>query len=67
DKVPKGVIAIQHGWGSRVFDPTGEEPPWQAGVNRNLLVSDQTLDPFSGIPRLNSTAVSVEKVVQDNK
>jgi formate dehydrogenase len=67
DKVPPGVIAIQHGWGSRVFDPTGEEPPWQAGVNRNLLVSDQTLDPFSGIPRLNSTAVSVEKVVHDNK
>jgi formate dehydrogenase len=65
DKVPRGVIAIQHGWGSRVFDPTGKEPPWQAGVNRNLLVSDRILDPFAGTPRLNSTKVSIEKVVQD--
>ncbi len=67
DKVPQGVIAIQHGWGSRVFDPTGGEPAWQAGTNRNLLVSDQVLDPFSGIPKLNSTAVAVEKMAHNSK
>jgi formate dehydrogenase len=63
DKVRPGVVCIQHGWGSRVFAPgQAGEQPWCFGVNRNLLVDNQQIDPFSGIPNLNSTRVCVEKL-----
>jgi formate dehydrogenase len=57
-----GTVCVQHGWGSRVFDPAGGAEPWAAGVNRNLLVDHRRTDPFSGMPPLSSTAVRVEPV-----
>ena len=58
-----GTVCIQHGWGSRVFDPArAGEVAWVAGVNRNLLVDHRHTDPFSGTPKFNSTAVRVSRL-----
>ena len=54
-----GTLCIQHGWGSRVFEPNRGEVAWTAGVNRNALVDHRRTDPFSGTPNLSSTAVRV--------
>ena len=62
DLLRPGTVCVQHGWGSRVFDPAGGAEPWAAGVNRNLLVDHRRTDPFSGMPPLSSTAVRVEPV-----
>jgi formate dehydrogenase len=62
EKVPPGVVAIGHGWGSRTFDPHGGNAPSVVGVDRNRLVSDLDIDPLSQIPALNSTFVSVTRV-----
>jgi formate dehydrogenase len=59
DRVVPGVICIQHGWGSRVFSPANKEEPLCYGVNVNDLVDNAAIDPFSGIPNLNSTRVKV--------
>ncbi len=60
--VRPGVAIMEHGWGSRVFDPTGENPPEVHGVNRNLLVSNEDLDPLAGVPRLNGMPVSITPI-----
>ena len=62
DAVSPGVVVIEQGWGSAVFDPTGAAPPDRSGVNRNALVSDTVLDPLSQIPALNSERVAIEPV-----
>ena len=59
DRVAPGVVCIQHGWGSRVFSPVDKEEPLCFGVNVNQLVDNAAIDPFSGIPNLNSTRVKV--------
>ena len=59
DDVPQGIVSIQHGWGSRVFDPVGGGEPEVYGVNSNRLVDNAEIDPFSGIPDLNSTRVAL--------
>ncbi len=56
----RGVVTIAHGWGSEVFDPTGQQPPISYGVNRNLLTTRFDLDPLSQIPAFNGTPVRVE-------
>lgn len=54
------IVVMEQGWGSRVFDPgTGEGSA--RGVNRNLLVANDDLDPLSAVPRLNGTPIRVEK------
>ncbi|HKY91949.1 MAG TPA: molybdopterin-dependent oxidoreductase, partial [Nevskiaceae bacterium] len=58
-----GVVVVPHGWGSRVFDPTGKAPPEALGANRNLLVDRKEFDPFSQTPSLNATPVRVEALV----
>ncbi len=58
-----GTICIQHGWGSRSFNP--KQPQEQAkalGVNKNLLISNTEIDPFSSTPKLNSTRVNIAPV-----
>jgi formate dehydrogenase len=60
DEVPPGVVSMDHGWGSRLFDPLEGEAPRMQGVNRNLLVSSEGIDELSGIPNLNGTAVSLQ-------
>ena len=64
DEPRPGVVIIDHGWGSRVFDPRGGTPAESFGVNRNLLVDAEPVDPLSQTPALNSTFVTVEKVDQ---
>src|SRR3546814_9893688 len=55
-----GVVAIPHGWGSRIFDPKSGTQPRKLGVNRNLLVDRREVDPFSQIPALSAIPVRVE-------
>ncbi|MGP4054425.1 molybdopterin-containing oxidoreductase family protein [Mycobacterium sp. 4D054] len=55
----RGVVVIDHGWGSKVFDPRGESEPEVHGVNRNLLVDGTPVDPLSQTAALNSTYVAV--------
>ncbi|MFW2388662.1 MAG: molybdopterin-containing oxidoreductase family protein [Polyangiales bacterium] len=62
DRVRPGIVCIPHGWGSRVFNPAGGGEPIVYGANRNLLVDNRSLDPFSGTPKLNSTRVAVTRV-----
>jgi len=63
DKVPRpGVIVVDHGWGSRIFDPRGGGNPESFGVNRNLLVDGGPVDPLSQTSALSSSYVGVERV-----
>ena len=60
--VPPGIVSIDHGWGSRMFDPKSGSEPEIHGVNRNQLVSADVLDELTGVPNLNGTRVNVEAV-----
>ena len=62
DQPRRGVVIIDHGWGSRIFDPVGGAAPLSYGVNRNLLVGGDPVDPLSQTTALNSSYVSVERV-----
>lgn len=62
DRPREGVIIVDHGWGSRVFDPRGRGEPVSYGVNRNLLVEGAPVDPLSQTPALSSQYVGVERV-----
>lgn len=57
--VPPGIVSMDHGWGSRLFDPKTGTAPQVQGINRNQLVAADTLDELSGTPNLNGTAVNV--------
>ncbi|RDH77934.1 formate dehydrogenase [Mycolicibacterium moriokaense] len=62
-KLPRpGVVIVDHGWGSRVFDPRHGAAPESFGVNRNLLVDGGPVDPLSQTSALNSSYVGVERV-----
>lgn len=61
DRPREGVIIVDHGWGSRVFDPRKHSEPVSYGVNRNLLVEGATVDPLSQTSALNSQYVGVER------
>lgn len=61
--VRPGVVVMDHGWGSRLFDPETKEVHGDTrGVIRNQLVSGDDLDPLTGVPRLNGTPVSIERL-----
>jgi len=62
DRPRRGVVIIDHGWGSRVFDPHGEAKSESYGVNRNLLVDGAPIDPLSQTPALSSSYVGIEKL-----
>jgi formate dehydrogenase len=62
DKPRRGVVIVDHGWGSRIFDPRGGSAPESYGVNRNLLVDGEHLDPLSQTSPLSSAYVGVERV-----
>ena len=63
DRLQPGIVCIQHGWGSSVFNPkASNEISWQGGVNKNVLIDNKRIDPFSGIPNLNSTRVNIERL-----
>jgi len=62
DRPRHGGVVVDHGWGSRVFDPRVGAAATSFGVNRNLLVGGHPVDPLSQTPALSSTYVSVERV-----
>lgn len=65
DRPRRGLIVLDHGWGSRVFDPHGRDAPQSFGVNRNLLIDGEPVDPLSQTPAMSSTYVGVERCVGD--
>ena len=63
DKRPRrGVVIVDHGWGSRIFDPRGGGAPESFGANRNLLIDGGPVDPLSQTSALSSSYVGVERV-----
>ena len=61
DRPRRGLLIIDHGWGSRVFDPRGGGAPESYGVNRNLLVGGE-LDPLSQTSALSSGYVGIARI-----
>ena len=59
DAVRPGSVCVDHGFGSRVFDPTGGDPPAGVGANRNLLIDNKAVDPLSGTAAFNDRFVAV--------
>lgn len=62
DRPRRGVVVLDHGWGSRVFDPRKGSPPDTYGVNRNLLADRTSIDPLSQTSALGSVYVGVERL-----
>lgn len=62
DSPRQGVVIVDHGWGSRVFDPRGGAEPVSYGVNRNLLIEGGSVDPLSQTAPLSSSYVGIERV-----
>lgn len=60
--VRRGLVVVDHGWGSRIFDPRGGGAPESFGVNRNLLVGADGMDPLSQTSTLGGAWVAVEPV-----
>lgn len=61
DRPRRGLLIIDHGWGSRVFDPRGGARPQSYGVNRNLLIGAE-VDPLSQTSVLSSAWVGIAKL-----
>ena len=61
DRPRRGVIVMDHGWGSRIFDPRGGSAPQSFGVNRNLLIDGEPVDPLSQTPAMSSTYVGIAR------
>ncbi|OBB29441.1 formate dehydrogenase [Mycolicibacterium peregrinum] len=62
DRPRRGVVVLDHGWGSGVFDPRRGSPPDTYGVNRNLLADRTSIDPLSQTSALGSVFVGVERL-----
>lgn len=62
DTVRPGSVCVDHGFGSRVFDPAGGATPVTIGANRNLLVDNRDVDPLSGTAAFNDRFVAVAPV-----
>jgi formate dehydrogenase len=62
DRPRRGVVVVDHGWGSRIFDPRGGAEPESYGANRNLLIDNADVDPLSQTSPLSSSYVGVERV-----
>jgi formate dehydrogenase len=62
DRPRRGLVIVDHGWGSGVFDPRGGADAEYYGANRNLLIDGTKIDPLSQTPALSSSWVAVERV-----
>ena len=62
DELAPGVALIEHGWGTRVFDPAKGTAAYAKGTIRNRLIDNRVLDRFSGTPRLNAMPVRIEPI-----
>ncbi len=63
DDVPVGILSMDNGWGSRLFDPQGGTAPEVQGVMRNLVIPGDVLDELAGAPNLQGTQVSIAAVL----
>lgn len=61
-RLRRGLVVVDHGWGSRIFDPRGGGEPLSYGVNRNLLVDGEGMDPLSQTSTLSATYVGLERL-----
>ncbi|BBY31177.1 molybdopterin-containing oxidoreductase family protein [Mycolicibacterium sediminis] len=61
-RLRRGLVVVDHGWGSRIFDPSGGGEPQSFGVNRNLLVDGEGMDPLSQTSTLSATYVGLERL-----
>ncbi len=62
DRPRRGMVIVDHGWGSRIFDPSGQHDPESYGANRNLLVDSAAIDPLSQTSALSDVYVQIERV-----
>jgi formate dehydrogenase len=62
DRPRRGLVVMEHGWGSRIFDPRGGAAPQSYGVNRNLLIDGHALDPLSQTSALGGAHVAIERI-----
>jgi formate dehydrogenase len=62
DRPRRGVVIVDHGWGSRIFDPRGGGAPESYGANRNQLIDGAPVDPLSQTSPLSSSYVGIERV-----
>jgi formate dehydrogenase len=60
----RGVVIVDYGWGSRIFDPSGGRTPESYGANRNLLIDGAKLDPLSQTPALSSSYVGIRRAAE---
>jgi anaerobic selenocysteine-containing dehydrogenase len=61
DAIMPGVVSIPHGWGHNLAGTCMDIAREHAGVNVNILVDGQRVDPLSGNAVLNGIAVKVGK------
>jgi formate dehydrogenase len=61
DRPRRGLVVLDHGWGSRVFDPRGGAVPLSFGVNRNALIDGEPVDPLSQTPAMSSSHVGIAR------
>jgi anaerobic selenocysteine-containing dehydrogenase len=61
DAIMPGVVSIPHGWGHNLPGTRMRIAREHAGVNVNILVDGQKVDPLSGNAVLNGIAVKVGK------
>jgi formate dehydrogenase len=54
-----GVVVVDQGWGSGVFDPVGGGGVERLGTNRNALVGAREVDDLSQVSVLNGVPVEV--------
>jgi formate dehydrogenase len=62
DQPRPGVVIVDHGWGSRIFDPRTGNAPESYGVNRNLLIDGSPVDPLSQQPAMSSSYVGIARL-----
>ena len=62
DQPRPGVVIVDHGWGSRIFDPRGGKEPESYGANRNLLIDGAPVDPLSQQPAMSSSYVGIARI-----
>lgn len=59
DDVAVGIVCLPHGWGHRSNDAWGETARQRPGVNANILVGAESVDPLSGTVALAGVPVEV--------
>ena len=62
DAIARGTVCLPHGWGHDVAGTRQRTAASTAGVNSNVLTTDDVIDPLSGNARLNGIPVSVRAV-----